>query len=110
MPEADQKKGDITMKLLQFVRIFVLLAAGDELLGEQMPTVVLRIDFSNFVRYDQETADWTKLATSPGIVTLAPGHLPVFGSFIGLMDVVSVNGKPVKGVRVFRGLNTNFAI
>jgi hypothetical protein len=98
------------MKLLQFVRIFALLGAGGELLGAQMPPVVLRIDFSNFVRYDQETADWTKLATSPGIVTLAPGHLPVFGSFVGLMDVVSVNGKPVKGVRVLRGLNTNFAI
>ncbi len=98
------------MKLLQFVRIFVLLAAGGELLGAQMPPVVLRIDTANFVRYDQETADWTMYGTSPSIVTLAPGHLPPFGSYIGLADVITVNGKPSKGVRVFRGLNTNFAI
>lgn len=75
-----------------------------------MPPVVLRIDTANFVRYDQETADWTKFATSPGIVTLVPGHLPPFGSYISLADVVSVNGKPVKGVRVLRGLNIAFAI
>ena len=98
------------MKLLQLVRTLVLLGAGGELLEAQMPPVVLRIDTANFVRYDQETADWTKLATSPGLVTLAPGHLPVFGYQIGLMDVVSVNGKPVKGVRVFRALNIKFAI
>ena len=109
MPEADQKR-DLTMKLLQLVRILVVLGAGGELLEAQMPPVVLRIDTGNFVRYDQETADWTKFGTSPGIVTLVPGHLPPFGSYIGLADVVSVNGKPVKGVRVFRGLNTNFAI
>jgi hypothetical protein len=75
-----------------------------------MPPVVLRLDTANFVRYDQETADWTKFGTSPGIVTLAPGHLPPFGSYISLADVVNVNGKPVKGVRMLRGLNTNFAI
>ncbi len=95
---------------LQFIAVFGLLGAGGELLEAQMPSVVLRIDTANFVRYDQETADWTKYGTSPGIVTLAPGHLPPFGSYISLADVVSVNGKPVKGVRVLRGLNTNFAI
>jgi hypothetical protein len=83
---------------------------GGALLQAQMSPVVLRIDTANFVRYDQETADWTKYGTSPTIVTLAPGHLPPFGSYITLGDVVSVNGKPVKGVRVLRGLNTNFAI
>jgi uncharacterized protein (TIGR03437 family) len=98
------------MKLWHLVRILVVLGAAGELLEAQMPPVVLHIDSANFVRYDQETADWTKYATSPGIVTLAPGHLPPFGSYITLGDLVSVNGKPVKGVRVLRGLNTNFAI
>jgi hypothetical protein len=98
------------MTLLQLVRVLALLGGGGELLEAQMPPAVLRIDTANFVRYDQETADWTKYGTSPGIVTLAPGHLPPFGSYISLADVVSVNGKPVKGVRVLRGLNTNFAI
>ena len=98
------------MKLLRRVGILVALGGAGELLQAQMPPVVLRIDTVNFVRYDQETADWTKFATSPGIVTLAPGHLPPFGSYIVLADVMSVNGKAVKGVRVFRGLNTNFAI
>jgi hypothetical protein len=98
------------MKLLQLVRILAVLGGGGELLEAQMPPVVLRIDSANFVRYDQETADWTKYATVPGVVTLAPGHLPPFGSYTSLADVVSVNGKPVKGVRVLRGLNTNFTI
>jgi hypothetical protein len=98
------------MKLLQLVRILVVLGGGGELLEAQMAPVVLRIDTANFVRYDQETADWTKFGTSPTIVTLAPGHLPPFGSYISLADVMSVNGKPVNGVRVLRGLNTNFAI
>jgi hypothetical protein len=98
------------MKLPQLVRILVLLGAGGELLEAQMPPVVLRIDTANFVRYDQETADWTKFGTVPGVVTLVPGHLPPFGSYITMGDVIAVNGRPVKGVRVFRGLNANFAI
>ena len=98
------------MKLLQLVRILALLGGARELLKAQMPPVVLHIDSANFVRYDQETADWTKYGTVPGVVTLAPGHLPPFGSLINLADVVSVNGRPAKGVRVVRGLNTNFAI
>src|SRR6516225_3510455 len=98
------------MKLLRRVGILVALGGAGELLQAQMPPVVLRIDTANFVRYDQETADWTRFGTSPGIVTLAPGHLPPFGSYISLADVMSVNGKPVKGVRVLRGLNTHFAI
>ncbi len=98
------------MKLLVFARIVALLGASGALWAAQMPPVVLRIDTANFVRYDQETADWTTFGASPGIVTLLPGHLPPFGSYIGLADVMSVNGERVKGVRVFRGLNANFAI
>lgn len=76
----------------------------------QMPPGVLRIDNANFVRHDQETVDWAKFGTSPGIVTIAPGHLPPFW----LLHQPGRRGvckrKPVKGVRVLRGLNTNFAI
>ena len=91
------------MKLLQLVRILAVLGGGGELLEAQMPPVVLRIDSANFVRYDQETADWTKYATVPGVVTLAPGHLPPFGSYTSLADakraVASIQ-KNVKKMKV----------
>ena len=74
-----------------------------------MPPVVLRIDTANFVRYDQDTTDWTRLATAPGIATPLPFAAPAFASYVAIGDVVAVNGRPVKGVRVLRGLNVAFA-
>ena len=67
--------------------------------------VVLRIDTANFVRYDQDTTDWTKLASIAGMATPLPFPAPPFASYIAIGDVVTVNGRPAKGVRIMRLLN-----
>jgi hypothetical protein len=67
--------------------------------------VVLRIDTANFVRYDQDTTDWTKLASIAGMAAPLPFPAPPFASYIAIGDVVTVNGRPAKGVRIMRPLN-----
>jgi len=76
---------------------------------DSMPPVALKIDVENFVRYDYDTGDWSKYATVSGRATPLPFPIPPFGPEIIVGDVVAVNGRPTKGVRLFRGLAINFA-
>jgi hypothetical protein len=70
--------------------------------AQSLPPVLFKIDFENLVRYDNDTADWTKLGTNPNKSTSLPVPGPTFGSGTGVADIVAVNGKPVKGVFVIR--------
>jgi hypothetical protein len=83
-----------------FATLFVQNSGAQN--AQSMPPVVLKIDFENLVRYDNDTADWTKLGTNPNKSTSLPVPGPTFGSGTGVADIVAVNGKPVKGVFVIR--------
>jgi uncharacterized protein (TIGR03437 family) len=69
---------------------------------ETTPTI-LQIDVENMVRYVADTPDPSKFATNPGIT---PAVVPRnFGDYIGLADIVAVNGLPAKGTYASRGLS-----
>ena len=55
--------------------------------SRSMPPVVLRIDTANFVRYDADTTDWTRLATISGVANPLPFAAPAFASYIAIGDV-----------------------
>jgi uncharacterized protein (TIGR03437 family) len=66
------------------------------------PTL-LQIDVENMVRYVADTPDSSKFATNPGIT---PAVVPRnFGTYIGLADIVAVNGVAARGTYASRGLS-----
>ena len=85
---------------------FALLAAAASCAVCQIPTVI-QIDIENFAVYYSDNPDYTKLARSQQAVP--PASTPTLSSFIGVADIVRVNGKPAKGTFTARGALTNFA-
>ncbi len=81
----------------------LLVASVAVLLAQTPPVTILEIDFENYVVYYDDVADPAKLGTLPTMVPLAPNFNWVFKWFFGIGDIVAVNGKPVKGMRVARG-------
>jgi hypothetical protein len=69
-------------------------------LAQAAPVTILRIDLENWVPYFYDVFDLSKLATDPNATTAAPARN--FRSFIGIADIVAVNGKPAKGALVAR--------
>jgi hypothetical protein len=70
-----------------------------------VPTVI-EIDVENYAYYYADNPDYTKLAGSQQAVP--PGSTKTFSSFIGLADIVRVNGKPAKGTWSIRATTTNY--
>ena len=65
-------------------------------LGQAAPATILDIELANFVVYFSDVTDYSRLATDPNRTTVTqPRH---FSRAIGIADMVSVNGKPAKGV------------
>jgi len=87
------------MKLLPTIAVPALLATCLPRAGAQAPTYsILHVEFVNATLYSRgycsisdRGKDSTKLPTVPG---------PPFGTAIGLADIVSVNGQPVKGTAI----------
>ncbi len=77
--------------------------------GQAAPATVLEIELENYVNYLNDVTDYSKLATDPNRTTLAvqPRN---FAQSIGIADIVSVNGKPAKGVFTERRTQLNHAI
>ena len=71
----------------------------------QTPTVI-QIDIENYAYYYGDNPDYSKLAgteqASPPVST------KTFSSFIGLADIVRVNGTPAKGTWSIRATTTNY--
>lgn len=71
----------------------------------QVPAVI-QIDIENYGYYYADNPDYSKLAGTQQAV--APVSTKTFSSFIGLADIVRVNGKPAKGTWSIRATATNF--
>ena len=84
-------------------RIAVLAGAACCAFG-QVPTVI-QIDIENYAYYYADNPDYSKLAGSQQAV--APVSTKTFSSFIGLADIVQVNGKPARGTWSIRATTTN---
>ena len=67
-------------------------------LGQATPPAILEIDIENFVEYQGDISDLTKIATNPN-VTPASRPRNFFPATI-LGDIVAVNGQPAKGTIV----------
>jgi hypothetical protein len=74
----------------------VLFACCGVALGRKNPPTILQIDFENNVQYNQDVFDVSKLATNPGVTTVAAAKN--FMSNVVIADIVAVNGQPAKGV------------
>src|SRR5580692_7624044 len=71
----------------------------------QTPTVI-QIDIENYAYYYADNPDYSKLAGSQQAV--APVSTKTFSSFIGLADIVQVNGKPARGTWSIRATTINY--
>jgi hypothetical protein len=57
---------------------------------------MLLVEFENNVQYNQDTSDYSKFATDPGVTTTQASRN--FQSNVVIADIVAVNGQPAKGV------------
>lgn len=64
--------------------------------GQAAPATILDIELENFVVYFNDVTDYSRLATDPNRTTVTQPRN--FSRAIGIADIVSVNGKPAKGV------------
>src|SRR5579884_3394416 len=71
----------------------------------QVPTVI-QIDIENYAYYYADNPDYSKLAGSQQAV--GPVSTKTFSNFIGLADIVRVNGKPAKGTWSIRATTTTY--
>ena len=65
-------------------------------LGQAAPATILDIELDNYVVYFNDVSDYSRLATDPNRTTVSQPRN--FSHAIGIADIVSVNGKPAKGV------------
>src|SRR5216684_2552180 len=92
-------------KLSGLTTMLWVTALSNSILGQALPATVLEIDVVNAVNYENDTSDYSKLATgSAPTVGVASNN---FFGFTGIGDIVAVNGKPAKGVFILRNTALN---
>ena len=93
------------MPLLHWKTAFatVFFAAAFSELGpaQVLPPSVLEIDVENAVLYYEDSTDFSKLGTVPGVTTAAAAAN--FRKFMLIGDIVGVNGQPVRGTATHNG-------
>lgn len=96
------------IKNLRTVALIALFAVAycQWAFGQAAPATILDIELNNFVVYWNDVTDWSRLATDPNSTTITPPRN--FGHAIGIADIVSVNGKPAKGM--FTERRTQFTL
>jgi hypothetical protein len=82
----------------------VLTMAHGTLRSQSPPATILEVEIQNAVRYFDDVADHSKLATSA--VPVAPAGRTFMRSML-IGDIVTVNGKPAKGLWLQRVTNVN---
>jgi hypothetical protein len=73
-------------------------------LAQVGPSVILRIEYENGVRYVYDSVDIPAFATVPTPVNETS---PAFATYVLLADVVAVNGQPAKGIFLARQITVN---
>src|SRR5439155_9641533 len=89
-------------RMKRFLIVSVFAIARIMPAQELSDPVVLIVEVENGVQYRGDTSDLTRLATVPGSTT---GVARTFEQNVQFADIVSVNGKPAKGL-----WNNNFVI
>ena len=75
-------------------------------LAQSVPPVILRIQTRNAVQYNYDVTDSSTFATNQNVTPPAPSRN--FRNQLGIGDIVTVNGQPVKGAVVVR--NTSIGL
>jgi hypothetical protein len=87
------------------------LACSQPGLAQVAPSITLQVDVENFVVYTYDVTDNSKFATDQSRTTsslgLQQGGLRTFTTFIGIADIVAVNGIRAKGTWLTRGIVLN---
>src|SRR2546421_12766781 len=89
-----------------FVTAVLCAVAGRPACAQAPQLAVLDIEYENGVNYFGDLADPSRFATSSDVVSATVRN---FLPFIGVDDIVSVNGKPAKGTLVASGRLTLLA-
>jgi len=76
---------------LPFVALCCAMASGQA----PPPPAMLTIDIENFVEYQSDVTDPSKIATNPNITPVLPPRNFFLAATLG--DIVAVNGQPAKG-------------
>ena len=71
----------------------------------RMGVKTMEIDVENWTRYLNDVTDYFRLATDPSATT--PIDPRNFGTFLGVADIVAVDGKPAKGTWTARATIIN---
>ena len=79
----------------------IVLALHGPWLVAQEPTI-LDLDLENETNYLYDSFDYSKLAADPATLNVAAGFKS-FALSLAVDDIVAVNGKPAKGVFLFKG-------
>ena len=87
--------------------ITLLIAACGGAIAQDGPGVILDMRVENRVVYFLDTADNSKLAADAGSTNPAP--VRTFETAYSVGDIVSINGKPVKGSWSIRALTVNMS-
>ena len=87
--------------------IILLIAAYAAAAAQDGPAVILDMRIENRVVYWADSPDVSKLATNPnGTTPVAPR---TFATFMSIADIVSINGRPVKGTWTIRAMQLNLS-
>ena len=70
--------------------------------------VILDLDLENETNYLYDVFDYSKNGADPGITTVA-GGFKNFAISVAVDDIVAVNGKPAKGVFLFKGFGARLS-
>jgi hypothetical protein len=80
-------------------------------LAQVAPATTLQVDVENFVVYTYDVTDSSRFATDQSRTTsslgLQQGGLRTFTPFIGIADIIAVNGTAAKGTWLTRGIVLN---
>ncbi len=82
-------------------RVLLLMMLWSGSAVSQQP-VILDLDLENETNYLYDAFDYSKLGSDAGVVNVGAGF-KTFALSLAVDDVVAVNGKPAKGVFLFKG-------
>jgi hypothetical protein len=85
----------MSLRILVLTALFTV-ALSESASAQGTPATILDIGLDNMVNYFNDVTDYSKLAIDSNRTTVAAQ--PNFAQSIGIADIVSVNGKPVKGL------------
>ncbi len=91
---------------MNILRISLMMMMGCAAAFAQPQPVVLTVEVENSVMYFDETGDPRDYASTPERRTVSPA--PQNTRMVHMADIVSINGKPAKGVRIQKGMQITY--